>query len=167
MRMVKWGLFLGLGFYLCGVLTVIPIPQEYQWYRPQWLLMLVIFCQINQPTAFNPLIAWVGGLLLDSLLGTRLGEHAFVFAIICYLTALLRPRFIMRPLWQQIGKIFLLVCLGQIFILWFHVFNGQNPHTLLYWMGSVISCLIWPVFVLFFQYLCRFFNLTALSSRNI
>lgn len=165
MQSIKWGFFLILGFYLCGILTVIPLAPEYQWYRPQWLFMLVIFCQLQQPKLFNPLIAWVIGLLLDSLLGTRLGEYALICTIISYLTYFFAPNFSVSPLWSQWGKIFLLVCLAQIFILWFHALAGENPQTLLYWAGSVVSTLIWPVFVLLLQSLSRLLGIQPIKSR--
>ncbi|MBI2791636.1 MAG: rod shape-determining protein MreD [Gammaproteobacteria bacterium] len=166
-RMIRWWIFLGLGFYLCGILTVLPLSNSLQWYRPQWLLLFFIFCQVAYPRQFNPVIAWMGGLLLDCLLGTQLGEHALVFAVVCYITALLRPRFLLRPLWNQVGKISLLVCLAQILILWFHALAGQNPHTLLYWMGTLTSCIIWPVFVKLLQGLGHMMSVAPVSPRSI
>jgi rod shape-determining protein MreD len=129
--------------------------------------MFVIYCQLTQPQLFNPIIAWCMGLLLDALLGTHLGEHALTFSIISYLTSVLRPKFLLRPFWQQIGKVFLLVCLGQILTLWFHAMAGQNPQTLYYWMGSLTSCLIWPVFFLIMQMLSRFLAVPSYTTRRI
>lgn len=167
LQTLKWWLFFIVGFYICAVLTVFPIPPSWQWFRPEWVLLFFIYCQIAYPRNFDPIIAWVGGLLLDSLLETRLGEHALVFAVICYLTAYLRSRFLLRPLWQQVGKIFLLVSLSQILILWFHALAGQNPHTLLYWMGTVTSCLCWPLMVLLIQSLKSKQRVAPISSRSI
>lgn len=167
MRLIKWWFFLAVGFYLSAVLTVWPLEQAFQWYRPQWIFMFVIFCQILQPTLFNPLFACLIGLLMDSLLGTPLGEYALVCTILSYLSSLLRPQFFQRPLWLQLEKVLLLVCLGQILVLWFHAFAGQNPHTLWYWMGSLSSCIIWPVFVLLLQGLCQLFRVSPFSFRSL
>lgn len=164
---IRWWLFFIFGFYVCAALTVLPIPLSWQWFRPQWVLLFFIFCQIVHPRYFNPIFAWVGGLLVDSLLDTPLGEHALVFSIVCYITSLLRPRFILRPLWQQLGKIFLLVSLGQILILWFHALIGQNPHTLLYWMGTLTSCLCWPILVALCGGVKSSQKVAHLSSRSI
>lgn len=165
--MIKWWAFLIVGCYLCGILTILPLPQDYQWYRPLWFLMFVLFCQLSQPTLFNPFIAWFIGLIADTLLGTPLGANALIFSLLCYLSALLRMKFMIKPLWIHVGKIFLLICLGQIFILWFHALTGQNPHTLFYWMGSVASCIIWPLFVILLQSICRFMSVTPISARNL
>lgn len=166
-RAMKWWIFIAVGFYLNAILTVWPIEQSYQWYRPQWIFMFVIFCQILQPTYFNPIVAWFFGLLMDSLLGTPLGQYALVCSIIAYLASLLRGQFFRRPLWLQVEKVLLLVCLAQILILWFHAFAGQNPHTLWYWMGSVSSCILWPFFALVFHGLSRFFKIVPYSARNM
>ncbi len=147
---IRWWLFFAMGFYFCAVLTAFPLPASWQWFRPQWVLLFFVFCQIAHPRYFNPGIAWIGGLLIDTLLEARLGEHALVFSVICYLTAFFRPKFILRPLWSQVGKIFLLVSLAQILLLWFHAVEGQNPHTLLYWMSTVTSCIFWPFLVVLF-----------------
>lgn len=166
-RMLRWWLFLVVGFYICGVLTSLPLIQAAEWYRPLWLLLFVIYCQLSQPQLFNPIIAWCMGLLLDVLLGTHLGAQALIMSVVSYLTLYLRPRFLMRPFWQQIAKVFWLVCLAQILNLWFHALDGQNPQTLLYWMGSVSSCLIWPVFFFFAQLLSRLFVVPSFSTRRI
>lgn len=147
-RSLKWWLFVILGFYFFAVLSVLPLPNNLQWFRPQWLLLFVIFCQLKQPTLFGMGSAWLLGLLMDALLGGRLGENALIFSLIYYLTALLRPRFATRPMWTQIGKVFLLVCLAQVLALWFHVMVGKNPHTLFYWASTFTSCLAWPLMML-------------------
>jgi rod shape-determining protein MreD len=161
-----WWSFLAVGFYLCGVLTVIPLPTEYLWFRPHWLLMFLLFCQIYNPSQFNLGIAWVVGLLLDGLLGTPLGQHALLYPIICYLTTFFSP-FLQRPLWQQMGRILLFVCVAQIITLWFHAFAGQNPHTLYYWAGSLTSALIWPLFVIFLKFVCLLLHVAPSPSRSI
>ena len=75
-RTIKWWFFLAFGFYICAVLSVFPVSESIQWFRPQWLLLFFIYCQIAYPKYFNPILAWVGGLLLDCLLENPLGEHA-------------------------------------------------------------------------------------------
>ncbi|MGE3318070.1 MAG: rod shape-determining protein MreD [Candidatus Berkiella sp.] len=166
-RILKWWLFVLVGFYLCGVLTCLPLIQAAEWYRPLWVLLFVIYCQLSQPQLFNPIIAWFMGLLLDVLLGTHLGEQALILSMVSYITLLLRPKFLQRPFWQQMGKVFWLVCLAQILNLWFHALDGQNPQTLLYWMGSVTSCLIWPVFFMFAHVLCHVLAVPAYATRRI
>jgi len=167
MQLLRWWLFLLMGFYLTAVLTLLPMPIDYQWYRPHWMLLFVIYCQLQQPSRFNPWVAWVIGLLLDGLLGTHLGEYALVFAVVSYFAALLRPKFLHRALWLQWGKVAVLTLMAQILILWFHAFAGQKPNTLLYWMGTVTSCLCWPLLVLVLQYIGQVFKVATLTSRSI
>lgn len=167
MKTLRWWLFLLLGFYLSAVLSVLPMPVEFQWYRPQWVLMLFIYCQISNPKSFNPIVAWIGGLFIDVLVGMPIGTHGLVFSIVSYLALMLRSRFLMRPIWQQIGKVALLLSVSQILILWFHALSGKNPHTLLYWMSTVSSCLFWPLFVKLLQSIAFLFKVSTYSPRSI
>lgn len=166
-RLMTWSLFLVVGFYINAMLTVWPIDQAFQWYRPQWIFMFVIFCQVTQPSMFNPIIACMMGLLMDSLLGTPLGQYALVCSIVSYLASLLRSQFSQRPVWLQLEKVLLLVCLGQILVLWFHAFLGQNPHTLWYWMGSATSFIIWPIYVLVFHTISLIFKVPPFTVRSM
>ena len=141
-RTLKWWLFLLLGFYFFGLLTVLPIPEEAKWFRPQWLLLFTILCQTYQPKRFGIALAFGLGLLADLLLGMKMGENALIFTLIYFLMAFLRP---------SLFKIFLMVCLAQMLMLWFHVLAGQNPHTLFYWASTVTSVVAWPIMVFLFR----------------
>lgn len=164
-NLLRWTFFLVVGIYFNILLMLLPLHGMHQWFRPQWMMMFVIFCQVKQPRYFNPLIACPLGLLLDVALGGQLGEHALTLSLLAYLTALLGGVFQARSLAMQCGKVFLLVCLGQMCLLWFHAIRGQNPHTLWYWMGAVTSCLCWPLFTFFFERCYRFFGGSAAVQK--
>ncbi len=166
-RVLKWWLFVIFGFYLFGILTILPLPMEWQWLRPQWLLLFVIFCQLNQPKYFNVWTAWLIGLLLDTLFGTPLGQNAFIFALICYLTSFYRNNLLQKPLALQLIKITMLLCLAQGLSLWFHAMVGQKPFSWLYWSTALTSALIWPLMVFFLQMLSRTFKIVLFSTRSI
>jgi len=166
MTVLRWWIFIILGFFFCGILTLIPLPMNYQWLRPEWLLLFVIFCQLTEPKLFNPIVAWVIGLFLDNLLGTPLGENALIFAVMSFVTACLRARFIQKPLWLSFGKIFFLILLAKIFMLWFHALSKQSPHSLWYWSGLLTNTMIWPLFVILLQKLCQVFSVEYHVRRN-
>lgn len=167
MRILQWCFFIGISLLAAILLSAIPLPDFLRFYRPQWFLLWVIFCQLQFPRQFNPWYAWGAGLLCDGLFGSLLGLNALILTVIAYLTALLRSRFVAQPFWQQIGKIGLLVALAQIGLLWVHVFMGQNPGTLLYWMGTVMSCAIWPVWVGVLNTVTRLFGVAPYTVRSV
>lgn len=167
MRIMQWSLFIVLSLLLTFLLAAIPFSEILKFYRPQWFILWVVFCQLQYPRQFNPWYAWCAGLLCDALFGTLLGLHAFIFSLIAYLTALLRSRFVGRPFWQQIGKVGILVCLGQILLLWFHVFMGHNPGTLWYWMSTITSCAIWPLWVGVLNTLTRVLGIAPYTTRTV
>ena len=161
-RATVWFLF---AFYCCCALTIMPMPDVLFWLRPQWLVLWVIFLQLRVPSHFNPILAWCMGLLVDGLMGATLGQYALVFAVTGYLTACFTAQLNNKTAWQQLPYIGLMVCLAQMMILWFHLYAGENPHTLFYWLSSMTSCLCWPIFASFMQYLMR--KLHCLPRRGI
>lgn len=167
MRAFRWWIFIALSLLLTALLTVIPLPDALRWYRPQWFMLWVIFCQLQFPRQFNPWYGWGAGLGVDALFGSPLGLHALIFTLIAYLTALLRTRFVARPFWQQMGKIVILIGFGQILLLWVHVFIGQNPQTLEYWIATLTSCLIWPLWVGIMTPFSRCLGTSPYTSRHV
>lgn len=167
MRAVRWWSFIALSLALTALLTILPFPEALRWYRPQWFMLWVIFCQLQFPRQFNPWYAWSAGLLLDLLFGSLLGFHALVLTLIAYLTALLRSRFVARPFWQQMGKIFIMVSFGQIIILWGQIILGHPPQTIWYWMSIFTSCVLWPVWVGILNTFSLWIGTSPYSSRTV
>ena len=167
MQTLRWWMFIFLTLILTALLVLCPLPDFLRWYRPQWFMLWIIFCQLQFPRQFNPWHAWGAGLMADALLGSLLGMHALIYTLIAYVTALLRSRFLSRPFWQQIGKILILIGLGQIVILWFHVLAGQNPHTLMIWMGVLSSGLVWPIWVGLLSFFSRIMGTAPYLVRHV
>jgi len=165
-RIISGWLFLIIGFYICSVLTVLPLSPEYVWYRPQWLFMLVLFFQIYNPSQFNLGIAWGVGLLLDSLSGAHLGVHALVYPVVCYLASFLSP-FLQRPFVVQLGRIFVLIGIAQILILVIQAILGEVPPLLRYWGSTFSSTLVWPLFLLAFKGLYLLLKVAPSPSRSL
>lgn len=167
MRALRWWSFIAVSLGLAALLTLVPLPDVLRWYRPQWFMLWVIFCQLQFPRQFNPWYAWSAGLLLDMLFGSLLGFHALVLTLIAYLTALLRSRFVARPFWQQMGKIFIMVSFGQIIVLWGNIFLGHHPHTIWYWMSILTSCALWPVWVGMLNTFSLWIGTSPYASRTV
>lgn len=163
----KWWLFVIVGFYLFGILTILPMPTDWQWARPQWLLLFVLFCQLHQPKFFNVWSAWLIGLFLDSLLGTPLGQNAFIFSLISYLGAYFRNKLLQKPFILQMLKIMLLVGLAQGLTLWFHAMVGQKPYSWVYWSSTLSSTLIWPIIGSFLHLISSLFKVSLFPTRSM
>src|SRR3990167_6705357 len=125
-------------------LTLLPMPEWTVWARPAWVLLVLIFWTMIAPHRVNVGIAWITGLMLDTLTGTMLGEHALALTIVVYFAYRLRMRMNMFPMLQQGLSIFLFVVISQIIIYVLQGFCGEAPHTSLFWLSSLTSMLLWP-----------------------
>jgi rod shape-determining protein MreD len=69
------------------IATIMPLPSFIDPFRPDWVLMAIIYWCLALPKRVNVFTAWVVGLLLDILLGSLLGVHAAAMAISVYIIA--------------------------------------------------------------------------------
>ena len=97
------------------------------------------------PHRFNVGVAFVIGLLLDSLQGTLLGQNALALVITVYIVCKLRDRLRVNPLLQQTLMIGVLLFLYSGLLFWPQGILGALPRSSLYWLSPVMSLLFWPV----------------------
>lgn len=132
------------------ILTLLPLPMWADWFRPEWVPLVVIYWALMFPHHLSVGMAWVLGLLLDAVGGTLLGEQALALATIAYVAVKFQRRIRMFPLWQQSFAVLGLVALFQSIIFLIQGLIGELPTLWIYWLPSVISMLLWPwiVFIL-------------------
>ena len=131
-------------FLLAMVLTLLPMPAWAIWFRPAWILMVLIYWVMMLPHRVNVGVAWFIGIILDVLNGTLLGEHALAFTVATYFVARLHSQLRMYPLLQQSLWVFIFVLLYQFILFCIQGFLDELPKTWLYWSSSVISMILWP-----------------------
>lgn len=154
---IKMSLAMIFSVILGFCLTILPLPVWAVWYRPEWLLLVIIYWCLTFPDRFNVGYAWTLGLLLDTLHGTLLGEHALAFALVAYITAKSHRRIRFFSLWQQALTVFGLVVIFQIIIFIIQGLIGQASQTWMFWLPSFTSMLLWPwIFLLLGGWLRRF-----------
>lgn len=125
------------------VLTVLPLPQYGDLFRPSFLILTVLYWAIAAPRAGGVGWGWFSGLTLDVFQGPVLGEHALVLALATYMAAREHQRIRSKPLFQQ--SLIILVILafyeGVVFLI-----DGWTGHPLtspLRWIHCATGALIW------------------------
>jgi rod shape-determining protein MreD len=122
---------------------VLPLPHWAVAYRPDWLLLVVLYWVMVLPHRVSIGIAWICGLLLDSLQGTLLGENAICFSILAYI-ALKSHRYIrLLSLPLQSSVIFFLILLNQLLLFWFQGLQGQFVSIQWFFGVIITSTLLW------------------------
>ncbi|MES2663316.1 MAG: rod shape-determining protein MreD [Pseudomonadota bacterium] len=142
------------------ILNLVRIPITLDWYRPEFVVMVIIFWGVAEPHRIGLSTAWILGLLMDVLENGILGVQALSLSVIIYLTYLLHPRLRAFRIVQQSATVFLLVGIFQLLVRIVNGVLGPVPDTPLYWMPSFTSALIWPFLVLILRLLSRAWRIT-------
>ena len=130
-------------------LTILPMPQWAEEYRPPWVAMTLIYWALALPQRVGVFWAWSTGLVLDVTAGTVLGQHALSLSVPVYLAVELHARIRIFPLPQQAVSVWVLLLVERLLSLWVTGATGRPTPTLLYWMPTFVGMLLWPwIFIL-------------------
>lgn len=127
------------------ILMILPMPFAWQWLRPEWLALMLIYWSLQEPDKVGVLTAWSFGLILDMMAEALLGQYAFTMAVLVYLTHRLRNRMRFFLFWQELFIIFILLGIGQLMLVSIEWLIGHPPRTLWYWSSTVLSVIFWPL----------------------
>lgn len=138
-----------LSLFFAIILALLPIPDWAVWFRPAWILLVLIYWTIQAPFRVSVGVAWLTGIVVDLVTGTLIGEHALAYTVVIYFVSRMYIRIKMYPLLQQGFSVFIFVLLYQFILYCTQGFIGELPNSHLYWFSSMTSMLLWPwVYVL-------------------
>lgn len=134
-----------LSFLVGVLLSIYPLSQEINWWRPEFIPLLVIYWVLMLPDRVSVLGIWLVGCLMDVLEGAPIGQHALALLVICYVCLLSSQRMRNYTLWHQLFFVFILVGLYQMISNWVHSLAGGVSQSLAFLLPAVTSALIWPL----------------------
>ena len=131
------------------VLMILPLPDWAQIYRPNWMALVLIYWSMALPQRVGLLFAFFSGIILDTSLGTLLGQHTLALVMIIAINMNFYQRIRVLALAQQAIYIFVLLLLNQVVVAWVEGFLGRSTPLLAFFGAPFIGMLIWPwVFVI-------------------
>ncbi len=142
------------------VLTILPLPQWADEFRPQWMVLTLIYWALTLPTRVGVFWAWGAGLVLDIMMGTVLGQHALSLSVPMYLVLELHLRIRAFPTPQQAASVWVLLLVERLLALWIQGATGQPTPTLRYWIPTFVGLLLWPWVFILLRNLSRRFAIT-------
>ena len=149
-------------FLVALILTICPLPEIVAQIRPPWILLIILYVQFYLPRYFKLLLVFLLGLMLDSLLATVIGEHAFALCFVTWLASTKTRRFSLFPISQQMMYIGLFAIAYQLVIVLIDSFLGYQAKWLTVLGVGFVSVLIWP----WLRLLGEEFLLTGAFSRH-
>ncbi len=143
--LLAFWLTLGVALVLTAVALPAQAPPAFGWFRPQWAVLVLLFWVMTAPEAVGMVSAWVAGLLVDSLTGSLLGQHALTYVLIAWAGLSLHQRLRMYSGVQQTLIVFLTVLGAEVLAaLLLRLVRGQALSFAMLWT-PVVTALCWPL----------------------
>ncbi|WP_406665838.1 rod shape-determining protein MreD [Gallaecimonas sp. GXIMD1310] len=132
-----------LSLLVALVLALLPMPLPVDAFRPDWLLLVLVYWTMALPHRVSVGIAWLSGLLMDIMLGSTLGVHALAMTIAVYIAAVNFQRLRNFSVWQQALIIAVLVAVKLVLVYWVeHLANGVMLTARYFW-PVLTSAVMW------------------------
>lgn len=158
MNQSRGGFVIYVSFLVALMLSALPLPEDMQWWRPEWMLLVLLYWIVALPTRVGLGTAWFMGILLDVLEGSLLGLNALALTIVAYLMILVYQRVRMFSWIQQVLFVFVLVALNQFITHWAKGILGVSVQSLMFLIPALVSAVLWPVLFMLLRGVRRGFH---------
>ncbi|GAA5194520.1 rod shape-determining protein MreD [Ferrimonas gelatinilytica] len=127
------------------LLQVMPLPQELISWRPDWVLLLMVYWVLVMPHRFNILSACLLGVLLDILVGGTLGVRGLAFSIVAYVVAMQYQKLRHFALIHQVLVVASLSLVLHLTVFWAEYLANPKVHIdMVYFRPVLVTPLLWP-----------------------
>ena len=114
------------------------------WFRPEFVLLTLLYWLLRSPHLCGIGTAWVVGLLLDLVTGVLFGQHALAYTLTAFLALFYQRRLILFTNLQQTGYLFLLLLFNQAIMVLLQAYTGEH-HLLGFMLSNLLSLFIWHI----------------------
>ena len=127
------------------ILTIVPLPDAINAWRPAWPAMLVLYWTLHKPERFGLLGAWLVGIAMDTLTGTLLGQHALALCCVAFITVRVHLQMRVFPIPQLTITVLPILAIYQFLLFWINGVAGVAAPAVSYWGPVITGTLIWPL----------------------
>lgn len=138
-------LMIGFSFFLALVLSLFPLPVEYTWLKPNWVLLVLIYWVLSVGSKVGVFTGFCVGLAIDILDDLTLGTTALIFALTAFIAGLFKNKFRVAGPWQHFVILFLIVAFANLMRLWLKMLVGNLPENYSFWVTTLVTIVVWPV----------------------
>ena len=138
------GVIILLTLLVAVMASIMPLPLSVDVFRPDWVLIVLVYWCMALPGRVNIITAWVMGFLLDVLLGSVLGVHAAAMAISVFIVAENFQKIRNFSIWQQALIAGVLAALYHLVVFWLQRFLIDVSFLTSYLYPVITTVVLWP-----------------------
>lgn len=139
-----------MALVLALTLSIVPLPGALAPFRPDWVALVLVYWALVSDRAFALVVAFAAGLMLDTLTGALLGQHALALLAVAYLAQRFHLRVRMFPASQMVVVVVVLLALYQFILFWIDGMAGRTVPLIERWAPVLGGALVWlPLVALF------------------
>lgn len=153
------GIIILLSLLVALMASIMPMPLTVDAFRPDWVLIVLIYWTMALPSRVNIITAWVMGFLLDVLLGSVLGVHAAAMAVSIYIVAENFQKIRNFSVWQQALITGVLAAMYHLVVFWLQRFLIDVVFLTSYLYPVITSIILWPWMFLLLRKVRRHFSI--------
>lgn len=139
-------MYLALAIAFVGFLM--PWTERMLVFRPDFVLLTLIFWLVRAPNLCNIGTAWILGLCIDLATGGIFGQHALAYTITGFFAVFYQRRLVLFTGAQQLVYVFSLLVVAQLVLLLLKTFAGNEFIGWQYFMPSVAGVVLWQIAVM-------------------
>jgi rod shape-determining protein MreD len=124
-------------------------------FRPDFMLVVVLYWLLRAPNLCNVGTAWLAGLLVDLATGSLLGQHALSFCFTAYVALSYQRRLVLFNKGQLLAYVLMLLLIERFLILLLKLFAGNENPGLAYFLPIIMGLLLWQLMLFIFGGLTR------------
>lgn len=153
-------------FFIMLILEIIHLPASISPFRPDFMMLLLIFFIYSDPQRINIITAWLCGIVLDFLTGAPLGINGLTISVQLYVMMFYFPRFLSFRIFQQMAIICAVNFVCKVLMFWLgHIIRYADGE---YSAGyqTLSTMLFWPVIFIICSVLWSAFNVGKADSEK-
>ncbi|MEM0515065.1 rod shape-determining protein MreD [Pseudoalteromonas sp. YIC-827] len=148
----RYGLII-LSVFFSLVMALMPLPISMETFRPDWVLLVLMYWSLALPHRVNIGTAWLTGLIIDLATGSPLGVHSLTYAVTIYITASNYQKLRNFSIWQQGLLVAVFLALHHLLQFWLHHFLLDVYFSPQYLWPVLTGAICWPwLFLLLRKY---------------
>ena len=134
-----------VSFVAAAVLEVLTLPDVLLKFRPEWLVLTLIYWLLRHPEKIGISTAILLGLLMDVISGSYFGVHVLAYSVLTYLVLSMHQRLKMFPVIQQSFIVFFLVGIQSMVVYFLTIVLQGSQSGLSYLWLALTSAIAWPL----------------------